>query len=71
MKPVYKKEIACNLSISIATLQRRLKKANLTIPRGLIFPQEQEQIYITLGRKDVWDKITRQQQGLDLKKAVV
>ena len=60
MKPVYKKEIASNMDISVNTLRRRLEKAKLNVPRGLIFPKEQEQIYITLGRKDVWDKIVRQ-----------
>lgn len=40
-----KGEIAVEMGISISTLQRKLKLAGLVIPRGLIAPEEQKEIY--------------------------
>ena len=56
---VYKKEIAANLGISISTLQRKLNAINLEVPRGLICPLKQKEIYLALGYADIWQEIQR------------
>jgi len=50
-EPKTKAQIAMEMNIHLRTLQRRLEKANLLIPRGLIFPEQQAEIYRQLG----WD----------------
>jgi predicted transcriptional regulator len=49
LKPKTKKEIASEMDINLRTLQRKLKKLGLDIPRGLIFPEQQRLIYQELG----------------------
>lgn len=44
-----KAEIADEIGIHLSTLQRRLKQAGLTVPRGLITPEQQKEIYDKLG----------------------
>jgi hypothetical protein len=44
-----KQEIAKELELSLSTLQRRLSSSGLLIPRGLISPSVQTEIYETLG----------------------
>lgn len=48
-KAKYKKELAEELGLSLSTFQRRLKEANIEIPRGLINPDKQLEIYKKLG----------------------
>lgn len=48
-KPKTKEQIAMEMDINLKTLQRRLKRVGLDIPRGLIFPEQQELIYQELG----------------------
>lgn len=45
----YKKEIADAMGFSLRTFQRRLKDARIDIPRGLIGPEQQVEIYKSLG----------------------
>jgi hypothetical protein len=45
----YKKEIANSLGLSLKTFQRRLKDHQILIPRGLISPAVQKEIYQKLG----------------------
>ena len=45
VKAKTKEQIAEEMGMSLKTLQRRLKKVNLKIPRGLISPQKQTQIF--------------------------
>ncbi len=42
-------EIAWMYGISTRTLMRRLKKLNIKLPPGLIFPADQQRIYEVLG----------------------
>ena len=44
-----KKEIVANLGMSMRTFQRRLEKSDLDVPRGLISPKKQQEIYKVLG----------------------
>lgn len=44
-----KKQLAEELGLSLRTFQRRLKEADLEIPRGLISPEKQREICQTLG----------------------
>lgn len=48
-KPKTKEQIALEMDINLKTLQRRLKKAGLVIPRGLISPEQQDIIFRELG----------------------
>lgn len=52
LKPKTKEQIAQEMDINLKTLQRRLKRVGLCIPRGLIFPEQQAVIYQQLG----WQK---------------
>jgi len=49
LQPINKKQLAELMGISLSTLKRQLKSANLTIKRGLISPVKQVEIYQTLG----------------------
>ena len=51
-KPKTKEQMAMEMDIHLKTLQRRLKRVGLDVPRGLIFPEQQMEIYHRLG----WDK---------------
>lgn len=51
---INKKQMAELMGVSLSTLKRQLKSADLTIKRGLICPLKQEEIYQTLG----WAKKT-------------
>lgn len=51
LHPKTKEKLAEEMSISLRTLQRRLGKAGLEIPRGLISPDDQDIIYRALGWK--------------------
>ena len=42
-------EVAEEYGISVRTLTRRLKKCNVHLPNGSIFPNEVEEIYKCLG----------------------
>ncbi len=44
-----KKELAQDLGVSMRTFQRHLSNTNLNIPRGLISPKQQVEIYQALG----------------------
>ncbi len=46
---INKKQLAEQMGISMSTLKRQLKSANLDIKRGLISPVKQVEIYQTLG----------------------
>lgn len=48
-KARYKKEIAEVMGLSLRTFQRRLDEANITVPRGLICPEKQKEIFHQLG----------------------
>ncbi len=50
-EPKTKEMIAVEMNISLRTLQRKLKKAGLEIPRGYIPPDLQDSIYQALGWK--------------------
>ena len=50
-EPKTKENIANEMNISLRTLQRRLKKAGLDVPRGHIPPDVQDAIYQALGWK--------------------
>ncbi len=53
MKPnATKAEIAEDLQMSLSTLQRRLKAADLVVPRGLVPENTQKEIYQKLGASD-------------------
>ncbi len=47
--PCNKKQLAEEMGISISTLQRSLKKANIIIGRGIIPPKQKKQILDELG----------------------
>ncbi len=44
-----KDQIAKEMGIHVRTLHRHLKKAGMMVPRGLIYPAQQEEIYKKLG----------------------
>ncbi len=44
-----KTEFATFLKMSLSTLQRKLKAANIQVPRGLICPKMQAEIYKRLN----------------------
>lgn len=50
-EPKTKQQMAAEMNISLGTLQRRLRQADLEIPRGFIPPDIQNQIYQALGWK--------------------
>lgn len=52
-EPKTKEKIASEMNISLRTLQRKLNKAGLKIPRGHIPPDVQDAIYETLGWKSL------------------
>ncbi len=47
--PKTREQIAYELGISVTTLWRRLKAHNIQLPKGLVFPQDQERIRAALG----------------------
>lgn len=49
-----KKQLAEEMGFSLRTFQRRLKDADLEIPRGLICPEKQREIGEKLGWQDAW-----------------
>ena len=49
LEPFTKSQMANILGISLRTFQRKLQRAGLNIPRGLISPDCQIQIFVTLG----------------------
>ena len=49
LQAINKKQMAEIMGISLSTLKRQLKSADLTVKRGLICPLRQEEIYQTLG----------------------
>lgn len=51
-KARYKKEIADEMGYSLRTFQRRLKEASIEIPRGLICPEKQEEVFQKLGWRE-------------------
>jgi hypothetical protein len=51
-KARYKKEIAEEMGMSLRTFQRRLDDNNLEVPRGLICPEKQKEIFHSLGWSD-------------------
>lgn len=46
-------QIAEEYEINYKTLYRRLKKNNIVLPAGLVYPKEQQIIYTTLGFPNV------------------
>jgi DNA-binding transcriptional regulator LsrR (DeoR family) len=52
-EPKTKEQIARDLNISLRTLQRKLKKAGLEVPRGFVSPEVQNLILERLGWKKV------------------
>ena len=46
---INKKQMAELMGVSLSTLKRQLKSAELTVKRGLISPLQQVEIYQTLG----------------------
>jgi AraC-like DNA-binding protein len=49
MQPKTRQELANDLGISARTLSRRLKLFSIKIPKGLISPENQEEILNKLG----------------------
>lgn len=64
LEPKTKEKIASEMNISLRTLQRRIKKAGLDVPRGFIPPDVQDAIYQALGWKRLsqngtnWQKVS-------------
>jgi hypothetical protein len=48
-----KEQIAAELGISLRTLQRKLQKAGLDVPRGFLSPETQNLIYTRLGCREM------------------
>ena len=48
-KPKTKEQLAKEMDIHLRTFQRRLEKAGMSVPRGLIFPEQQAEIFERLG----------------------
>ncbi|MEM9544834.1 MAG: helix-turn-helix domain-containing protein [Bacteroidota bacterium] len=44
-----KYQIAQELGVSLRTLQRWIKKSDIEVPRGLVSPQKQNEIFEKLG----------------------
>lgn len=55
LRALNKKELASQMGISESSLRRLLKKANVTLERGLISPARQAEIFQALG----WREMTR------------
>lgn len=55
LRALNKKQLASQMGISESSLRRLLKKANVTLERGLISPARQAEIFQTLG----WREMTR------------
>lgn len=59
-KPKTRKEIADELGISYTTFWRLIKKLNISLPSGLIYPLKQEEIHKALFKqtelKDIENK---------------
>lgn len=49
LSPKTKYQIAQELGISLRTLQRWIKKSDLEVPRGLICPHKQKEIFEKFG----------------------
>ena len=62
VKARFKKEIAEEMGYSVRTLQRRLKEAGIEIPRGLISPEKQLEIFQTLGWEPAPERPGRNRQ---------
>lgn len=48
-KAKFKKELANELGLSIKTFQRKLHQLGIEVPRGLVTPQQQYEIYQKMG----------------------
>ena len=59
MSPKTKQQIANELGISMSTLKRKLKIYKLHVPRGLVCPDVQKDIYEQLGYKMLWRQKSR------------
>lgn len=46
-----KDQMAKEMGIHVRTFSRHLQKAGLSVPRGLIYPEHQEEIHKKLGWK--------------------
>lgn len=51
--PMTKAEIAAEIGISLSTFRRKLKKENISLPRGLIYPKDFYDILIIFYPKDM------------------
>jgi len=49
LNPKTKYQIAQELGISLRTLQRWIKKSDLEVPRGLVCPHKQKEIFEKFG----------------------
>jgi len=58
--PKTKYQIAQELGISLRTLQRWIKKSDIEVPRGLICPQKQTEIFEKFGFTSQKGKITNE-----------
>jgi len=47
--PKTKQQIAADLGISLRTLQRWIRKSQIQVPRGLVSPKKQVEIFKTFG----------------------
>jgi len=45
-----RQQIAVEYGVCVPTLKRWLKKRNVPIPTGLLFPKDQQRIYAALGK---------------------
>ena len=54
LKPKTRAEVACEYGINVRTLYRRLRRANIRLPRGLIMPCDLQIIYDTFGIPKIW-----------------
>ena len=52
-------QIAREYDICVKTLHRRLNRASINIPKGLIFPKDQELIYQKFGSPRMYRNIQR------------
>lgn len=48
-----RQQIALEYNISERTLRRRMKKANIVLPTGLILPADQQKVYLVLGKPQI------------------
>ena len=70
-EPITKSQLANLLSLSLRTLQRKLKGAGLTIPRGLISPDSQILILYKLGYSDLATHLNQKATRANRKKALI